>query len=83
MRRQFHALLRWLLFLWVRVEVFPRDTPPFELKPEKATIYVLADRGLSDLLVLTRVTKDLQLPDPMQRLPILSVSNYHSIYSIA
>jgi glycerol-3-phosphate O-acyltransferase len=83
MRRQFHALLRWLLFLWVKVEVFPRDTPPFELKLKKATIYVLADRGLSDLLVLTRVTKDLQLPDPLQRIPILAVSNHHSIYSIA
>jgi glycerol-3-phosphate O-acyltransferase len=83
MVRRLHALLRWLLFLWVKVEVFPRDSPPFEFDPDKATIYVLADRGLSDLLVLTRVTNDLQLPDPLQRLPILALSNYHSIYSIA
>ncbi len=83
MLRQFHALLRWLLFLWVKVEVFPRDNPPFELKPDLATLYVLADRGLSDRLVLTRISKELQLPDPLQRIPILAVSNHHSIYSIA
>ncbi len=83
MIRRIHAILRWLLFLWVKVEVFPRDNPPFELIPGKATIYILADRGLSDLLVLTRVTNDLQLPDPMQRLSIPDLSNHHSIYSIA
>jgi len=74
MIRRIHAILRWLLFLWVKVEVFPRDNPPFELIPGKATIYILADRGLSDLLVLTRVTNDLQLPDPMQRLSIPDIS---------
>jgi len=83
MIRRIHAILRWLLFLWVKVEVFPRDNPPFEPIPSKATIYILADRGLSDLLVLTRVTNDLQLPDPMQRLSIPDLSNHHSIYSIA
>jgi glycerol-3-phosphate O-acyltransferase len=83
MVRRIHALLRWLLFLWVKVEVFPRDNPPFEHDPDKATIYVLADRGLSDLLVLTRVTNTLGLPDPLQRIPISALSNYHSIYSIA
>ena len=35
------------------------------------------------MLVLTRVTNDLQLPDPMQRLSIPDLSNHHSIYSIA
>jgi glycerol-3-phosphate O-acyltransferase len=83
MVRRFHTLLRWILFLWVKVEVFPRDQPPFKISPDQATIYVLADRGLSDLLVLTRVTNALQLPDPLQKIPILAVSNHHSIYSIA
>ena len=83
MLRRFHAVLRWLLFLWVKVEVFPRDNPPFELNSNKITLYVLADRGLSDLLVLTHVTNALQLPDPLQRIPISAVSNHHSIYSIA
>ncbi len=83
MTRRIHALLRWLLFLWVKVEVFPRENPPFELDSKNITIYVLADRGLSDLLVLTQITNALQLPDPLQRLPISALSNYHSIYSIA
>ncbi len=83
MVRRFHALLRWLLFLWVKVEVFPRDNPPFKLIPDRPTIYVLADRGLSDLLVLTRVTYDLQLPDPLQQISIPSLANHRSIYSMA
>ena len=83
MARRFHAVLRWLLFLWVKVEVFPRDSPPFEFNSDKITIYVLADRGLSDLLVLTRITNALQLPDPLQRVPIPGTSNHASIYSIA
>ena len=83
MVRRFHALLRWLLFLWVKVEVFPRENPPFEFNSDKFTIYVLADRGLSDLLVLTQVTNTLQLPDPLRRIPISPISSYASIYNIA
>ena len=83
MVRRFHAVLRWLLFLWVKVEVFPREKPPFKLIPDRPTVYVLADRGLSDLLVLTRVTNELQLPDPLQQISIPGLSNHHSIYSIA
>jgi len=83
MVRRFHALLRWFLFLWVKVEVFPRDNPPFKFIPNRPTIYVLADRGLSDLLVLTRVTNDMQLPDPLQQISFPGLSHHHSIYNIA
>ncbi len=83
MVRRFHAVMRWLLFLWVKVEVFPRDNPPFKIIPNQSTIYVLADRGISDLLVLTRVTNDLQLPDPLQQISIPVLSHHHSIYRIA
>ena len=69
--------------MWVKVEVFPRDNPLGALKPDQATIYILADRGLSDLLVLTQVTRALQLPDPLQHIPVSSLSKHASIYSIA
>ncbi len=83
MTLQFHRLLRWLLFLWVKVEVYPRENPPHELDPNVRTLYVLADRGLSDLLVLTEISHQLNLPNPLQRISIPGCSYYHSVYSIA
>ena len=80
---QIHRFLRWLLFLWVKVEVFPRENPPFEMNTSLPTLYVLADRGLSDLLVLTHTTGQLGLPNPLQRISIPSVKYHHSVYSVA
>ncbi len=80
---QLHRILRWLLFLWVKVEVFPRETPPFELNTSIPTLYVLADRGLSDLLVLTNTTNQLNLPNPLARISIPSATYHHSVYGIA
>ena len=80
---QFHRFLRWLLFLWVKVEVFPRENPPFDINTSIPTLYVLADRGISDLLVLTHTTNALGLPNPLQRVSIPSAAYHHSVYSIA
>ena len=80
---QIHRLLRWLLFLWVKVESFPKENPPFDMNTSLPTLYVLADRGLSDLLVLTHTTRQLDLPNPLQRTSIPSVTYHHSVYSIA
>ncbi|MCH7881048.1 MAG: glycerol-3-phosphate 1-O-acyltransferase PlsB [Proteobacteria bacterium] len=80
---QFQNFLRWLMFLWVKVEVFPRENPPYELDPNKPTLYVLADRGLSDLLVLTQITGEMKLQDPRQPVPIEEISAYRSVYNIA
>lgn len=83
MTLQFHRFLRWLLFLWVKVEVYPRENPPYDLDPNARTLYVLADRGLSDLLVLTQISKKLSLPSPLQRISIPGGAYYHSVYSLA
>lgn len=83
MTLQFNRFLRWLLFLWVKVEVYPRENPPHDLNPDLRTLYVLADRGLSDLLVLTQISHQLNLPNPLQRISIPGGSYYHSVYSIA
>ena len=80
---QIHRLLRWLLFLWVKVDIFPKENPPFEMNISVPTLYVLADRGLSDLLVLTHTTRQLDLPNPLQRISIPSVKYHHSVYCIA
>jgi len=80
---QFHRFLRWLLFLWVKVEIFPRENPPFDLNTSIPTLYVLADRGLSDLLVLTHTTRQLGLPNPLQQISAPEVVNHRSVYCIA
>jgi len=83
LKRQFNRILRWILFLWVRVEVFPDDNPRAVLDPERPVLYVLADRGLSDLLVLTEITRRYHLPDPRDPIPIEALRRHHSVYSIA
>ncbi|MDH5353599.1 MAG: glycerol-3-phosphate 1-O-acyltransferase PlsB [Gammaproteobacteria bacterium] len=83
MTSQFHRFLRWLLFLWVKVEVFPRENPPFDFNTSIPTLYVLADRGLSDLLVLAHTTNALGLPNPFQRVSIPGLGYHDSVYSIA
>ncbi len=83
MMLRFDRFLRWLLFIWVKVEVYPRENPPYDLDPNARTLYVLADRGLSDLLVLTQVSRQFNLPNPLQRISLPGSFNYHSVYSIA
>ena len=83
MTRQFTRILRWFLFLWVRVEVFPDDSPERAMDPARPTLYILADRGLSDLLVLNEVTRRHRLPHPLSRNPHIELAQYPSIYSLA
>ena len=83
MIRLLQSILRKLMFLWVRVEVFPRENPLSELDPDKPVLYVLADRGLSDLLVLTQITNQMNLPNPRRPLPFKEILKYHSVYAIA
>ncbi len=83
MKAQLNRLLRWILFLWVRVEVFPEqvEEPVFDIR--QPVLYVLADRGVSDLLVLQEITVRQQLPNPLSRLPVESLKQHHSVYSLA
>jgi glycerol-3-phosphate O-acyltransferase len=83
LKNQFNRILRWLLFLWVRVEVFPQPDPGTVLDSTRPVLYVLADRGLSDLLVLTEVTRRHRLPNPLARIPIAELQPHHSVHSLA
>ncbi|MDH3630865.1 MAG: glycerol-3-phosphate 1-O-acyltransferase PlsB [Gammaproteobacteria bacterium] len=83
MKKQFNRFLRWILFRWVKVEVFPADNPASIIDPERPTLYVLADRGISDLLVLIQISHRCGLPEPIARIPIDALSHHHSVYSIA
>ena len=83
MKTQFNRFLRWILFLWVRVEVLPEDDPRPVIDTAQPVLYVLDDRGLSDLLVLSKITARYDLPDPLAKIPIETSRQYHSVYSIA
>jgi len=83
LKKQFNRFLRWILFLWVRVEVSPEDDPGSVMDPARPVLYVLADRGLSDLLVLGEITTRYDLPDPLAQIPLETPRKYHSVYSIA
>lgn len=78
---RFHRILQKLLFLWVRVEVLPN--PPISLpESDSPLLYLVEKRGLSDILVVEKLTREFNLPDP---LTILDLQGYrhHSIYSVA
>ncbi|MDC1286948.1 glycerol-3-phosphate 1-O-acyltransferase PlsB [Gammaproteobacteria bacterium] len=83
MKKPITRLLRWILFLWVKVEVFPQPDPAVDIDPARPVLYVLADRGVSDLLVLYDSTRRHAMPDPLTRTPIDGLRRYHSVYSIA
>ena len=51
LKKQFTRLLRWILFLWVRVEAFPQPDPAAGIDPDRPVLYLLTDRLFSDLLV--------------------------------
>ncbi|MDH3633807.1 MAG: glycerol-3-phosphate 1-O-acyltransferase PlsB [Gammaproteobacteria bacterium] len=83
MKPQFNRILRRILFLWVKVDVFPAGNLASVLDPARPTLYVLADRGISDLLVLTQACHRYGLPEPQAHIPIDALSHLHSVYSIA
>jgi glycerol-3-phosphate O-acyltransferase len=83
LKRQFTRLLRSLLFLWVRVEAFPQPDPAAILDPDRPVLYLLADRGLSDLLVLGQLARQHAMPDPLARSPLSGLRRHHSVYSVA
>jgi glycerol-3-phosphate O-acyltransferase len=83
LKKPINRLLRWILFLWVKVEIFPQPDPAVGIDPARPVLYVLADRGLSDLLVLNESTRRHGMPDPLMRTPLSELRRYHSVYSIA
>ncbi len=78
--RPWHGFLRKLMFLWVRVDTLPKQLPP-EDWCGRPVLYVMAGRGLSDLLVLEDIARRHHLPDPLQRLG--DIPEHHSVYSVA
>ncbi|MCK4709638.1 MAG: glycerol-3-phosphate 1-O-acyltransferase PlsB, partial [Gammaproteobacteria bacterium] len=80
-RRRLHALLQKILFTWIRVETLPKDINS-DKEDDSPVLYVLAERGLSELLVLERITRNLSLHNPLEPIAI-SGFKHHSVYSVA
>ncbi|MBT4075662.1 MAG: hypothetical protein HOE78_03680, partial [Gammaproteobacteria bacterium] len=64
-KRRLHALLQKILFLWIRVETLPKDISS-DKHDNSQVLYVLSARGISELLVLERITSALKLHDPLE-----------------
>lgn len=77
---QLQKLWRKLLFSWAHVKTFPEKSN-FDSINNILTIYVLADRGLSDLLVLQQVCFDQKLPNPLYQQD--DNKSFHAVYSVA
>jgi glycerol-3-phosphate O-acyltransferase len=60
------ALLRRLLYLFIRTEVSPDTLEALGVDPRKPLCYVLEDRHLSSLLVLVEETARRGLPSPLE-----------------
>ena len=63
------ALLRRLLYAWVRTTVLPEKPSGIGLDPARPACYVLDERHLTNLLVLLEETRRAGLPRP--RLPLI------------
>lgn len=81
LKRRLHRLLQKALFLWVRVDVLPKDIASI-LPTDARVLYVMAERGLSELLVLERIADESGITNPMSKIAIQGYK-HHSVYSIA
>ena len=50
---------------------------------DQPTLYVLADRGLSDLLLLAGIARERGLPQPQAPFALPQLAHHHSVYSVA
>jgi glycerol-3-phosphate O-acyltransferase len=81
LKRRLHRLFRKILFLWVRIEILPRELSKTDF-PDTPILYVMAERGLSELLVLEHISDRLGVTNPLKPISIHGY-RHHSVYSIA
>ncbi|MCX7891279.1 MAG: glycerol-3-phosphate 1-O-acyltransferase PlsB, partial [Burkholderiales bacterium] len=76
------ALLRRLLYLFVRAQVTPERIADLGIDPARPVCYVLQDRHLSSVLVLDREAERLGLPSPVAPLGPQFPGEKHSVFSV-
>jgi len=80
--RRLHRLLKTILFFWVRIDILPKNFLDTAVPHKSPVLYVMAERGLSELLVLEHITENLGLTTPLSPIAIHGFK-HHSVYSIA
>lgn len=72
-----------LLLPFVKAQVNPVDISSLGIDITKPVIYVLENRGWTDLTVLSDNCPSLKLPSPMARISQPHFSQWHSVYTVA
>ncbi len=78
--RYFYALLRKLLFVWVRTRTVGANRSRLGLRPDQPVIYVLQNQSLSNLLVVEQECLEAGLPRPLSSVEIGDREEPRSIF---
>ncbi len=81
-RKLRNAVLRRLLYFWVRTEVAPAQLGTLAIDPDRPLCYVLDTRGFSDLLVLEQECRSRGLPSPTARIDRRVMGNWRNALSL-
>lgn len=72
-----------LLQPFVKTEVTPNDIKQLNIDVTKPIIYVLENRGWTDLNILSKTCRELDLPPPLSRISSQHFKRWRSVYTIA
>lgn len=72
-----------LLQPFINPELCPDDLTQLEIDTDKPLVYVLENRGWTDLHVLTKICKDHNLPSPLSSIASPVFNKWQSVYTIA
>ena len=72
-----------LLQPFITTEVCPEDIAQLDIDTDKPLVYVLENRGWTDLYVLTKICKDHNLPSPLSSIASPVFNKWQSVYTIA
>ena len=82
-RTPVNYIARKVLYSWIKTDVLHSREVLADTDPEKPVIYVLDARSWSNLLVLERECKRLNLPMPLERLTPRPFRRWHRVYTVA
>ena len=72
-----------LLRPFVKIEVTPIDIDQLNIDINKPIIYVLENRGWTDLNILSKTCDDLGLPSPLSKISSEHLKRWRSVYTVA
>ncbi len=76
-------VLRRILYLWTRTQVFPETAAELKLEPHLPVCYVLQHRHISNLLVLDHECRQFQLPPALNPIVTRQLRSRRSFFFLA